>query len=282
MEARSDHPLARAITACAKARGVPIIPAEDFQVIQGKGATARFNGELFWLGSHRYLEERRQETEAVHQLLEARSKAGYSVVLIGNDTHVCGILSIADAIRPETRAALQALKDSGIQHLVMLTGDNEGTAHAIAEEAGVNEVHADLLPEDKVAVVESLVSGYQHVAMIGDGVNDAPAKGRATHGIAMGAAGSDAAIETADIALMSDDLAKLPWLINHARRTLSVIRQNIIFALLVKAIFVIFTFGGLASLWAAIAADMGTSLLVTTNGLRLLRAKNEREGFHEN
>ncbi len=276
MEARSDHPLARAITACAKARGVPIIPAEDFQVIQGKGATARFNGELFWLGSHRYLEERRQETEAVHQLLEARSKAGYSVVLIGNDTHVCGILSIADAIRPETRAALQALKDSGIQHLVMLTGDNEGTAHAIAEEAGVNEVHADLLPEDKVAVVESLVSGYQHVAMIGDGVNDAPAMGRATLGIAMGAAGSDAAIETADIALMSDDLAKLPWLINHARRTLSVIRQNIIFALLVKAIFVIFTFGGLASLWAAIAADMGTSLLVTTNGLRLLRAKNER------
>ncbi|MDP7235260.1 MAG: heavy metal translocating P-type ATPase [Candidatus Latescibacteria bacterium] len=282
MEARSDHPLARAITACAKARGVPIIPAEDFQVIQGKGATARFNGELFWLGSHRYLEERRQETEAVHQLLEARSKAGYSVVLIGNDTHVCGILSIADAIRPETRAALQALKDSGIQHLVMLTGDNEGTAHAIAEEAGVNEVHADLLPEDKVAVVESLVSGYQHVAMIGDGVNDAPAMGRATLGIAMGAVGSDAAIETADIALMSDDLAKLPWLINHARRTLSVIRQNIIFALLVKAIFVIFTFGGLASLWAAIAADMGTSLLVTTNGLRLLRAKNEREGFHEN
>ncbi len=276
MEARSDHPLARAITACAKARGVPIIPAEDFQVIQGKGATARFNGELFWLGSHRYLEERRQETEAVHQLLEARSKAGYSVVLIGNDTHVCGILSIADAIRPETRAALQALKDSGIQHLVMLTGDNEGTAHAIAEEAGVNEVHADLLPEDKVAVVESLVSGYQHVAMIGDGVNDAPAMGRATLGIAMGAVGSDAAIETADIALMSDDLAKLPWLINHARRTLSVIRQNIIFALLVKAIFVIFTFGGLASLWAAIAADMGTSLLVTTNGLRLLRAKNER------
>jgi Cd2+/Zn2+-exporting ATPase len=202
--------------------------------------------------------------------------------LIGNDTHVCGILSIADAIRPETRAALQALKDSGIQHLVMLTGDNEGTAHAIAEEAGVNEVHADLLPEDKVAVVESLVSGYQHVAMIGDGVNDAPAMGRATLGIAMGAVGSDAAIETADIALMSDDLAKLPWLINHARRTLSVIRQNIIFALLVKAIFVIFTFGGLASLWAAIAADMGTSLLVTTNGLRLLRAKNEREGFHEN
>ncbi len=281
METRSDHPLARAITACAQARGVPIIPAEDFQVIQGKGATARFNGELFWLGSHRYLEERGQETEAVDQLLEARSKAGCSVVLIGNDTHVCGILSIADAIRPETRAALQALKDSGIQHLVMLTGDNEGTAHAIAEEAGVNEVHADLLPEEKVAVVESLVSGYQHVAMIGDGVNDAPAMGRATLGIAMGAAGSDAAIETADIALMSDDLAKLPWLINHARRTLSVIRQNIIFALLVKAIFVIFTFGGLASLWAAIAADMGTSLLVTTNGLRLLRAKNEREGFHE-
>jgi Cd2+/Zn2+-exporting ATPase len=152
----------------------------------------------------------------------------------------------------------------------MLTGDNEGSARAIAQEVGIDEVHAELLPEDKVAAVEVLVQKYEYVAMIGDGVNDAPALARASLGVAMGAAGSDAAIETADIALMSDDLSKLPWLIHHSRRTLSIIRQNIAFSLAVKAIFVILTFAGYASLWAAIAADMGASLLVIANGLRLL------------
>jgi Cd2+/Zn2+-exporting ATPase len=152
----------------------------------------------------------------------------------------------------------------------MLTGDNEGTAKAIAKEAGIDEVHAELLPEDKVLAVERLVKQYEHVAMIGDGVNDAPALARASLGLAMGAAGSDAAIETADIALMSDDLSKLPWLIHHSRRTLNIIRQNIAFSLAVKVMFVVLTFAGFASLWAAIAADMGASLLVIGNGLRLL------------
>lgn len=155
----------------------------------------------------------------------------------------------------------------------MLTGDNEGTAQAIAREAGIDEIHAELLPEDKVAVMESLVARYARVAMVGDGVNDAPAMGCASLGIAMGAAGSDAAIETADIALMSDDLSKLPWLIYHARRTLTIIRQNIGLSLSVKAVFVVLTFLGSASLWAAIAADMGASLLVIFNGLRLLKPR---------
>jgi Cd2+/Zn2+-exporting ATPase len=154
----------------------------------------------------------------------------------------------------------------------MLTGDNRGTAQAIARETEVDEVHAELLPADKVAAVESLVSRYGSVAMVGDGVNDAPAMARATLSIAMGAAGSDAAIETADIALMSDDLSKLPWLVQHSRRTLGVIRQNVLFSLGVKALFVALTFAGLASLWAAIAADMGASFLVISNGLRLLRS----------
>ena len=154
----------------------------------------------------------------------------------------------------------------------MLTGDNEGTAQSIAEQAGIDEVHAELLPEDKVEAVASLVNKFGQVAMIGDGVNDAPALGRATLGIAMGAAGSDAAIETADIALMSDDLSRLPWLIEHSRRTVTIIRQNIVFSLAVKALFVVLTFTGYSSLWAAIAADMGASLLVIFNGLRLLRS----------
>jgi Cd2+/Zn2+-exporting ATPase len=156
----------------------------------------------------------------------------------------------------------------------MLTGDNQPTAEAIARAAGVDEVYAELLPEDKVASIERLVGVYKHVAMVGDGVNDAPAMARATLGIAMGAVGSDAAIETADIALMSDDLSKLPWLVRHSRRALSIIRQNITLSLSVKALFVVLTFGGFASLWAAIAADMGVSLLVIFNALRLLTTRS--------
>jgi Cd2+/Zn2+-exporting ATPase len=153
----------------------------------------------------------------------------------------------------------------------MLTGDNRGTAEAIAREVGIDSVHAEMLPENKVDIVESLVEKYGQVAMVGDGVNDAPALARSSLGIAMGAVGTDAAIETADIALMSDDLSKLAWLIRHSKKTLAIIRQNIWFSLGVKLLFVVLTFAGYASLWAAIAADMGASLLVIANSLRLLR-----------
>jgi len=271
LELNSNHPLARAIVEEAKRRSIEIVPADDFETIQGKGASGVINGKPFWLGSHRYLEQRDQETPEVHEQLESMQQAGRTVVVVGNDEHVCGFITLADAIREETRDAIRQLHEAGVEQLVMLTGDNEGTARAIAEEAGIDEVHAELLPEDKVAAVERLVRQYEHVAMIGDGVNDAPALARASLGLAMGAAGSDAAIETADIALMSDDLSKLPWLIHHSRRTLSVVRQNIAFSLAVKVLFVILTFAGSASLWAAIAADMGASLLVIGNGLRLLR-----------
>jgi Cd2+/Zn2+-exporting ATPase len=155
----------------------------------------------------------------------------------------------------------------------MLTGDNQPTAKAIAAACGIDEFDAELLPEDKVASIRRLVERYGQVAMVGDGINDAPAMARATLGIAMGAAGSDAAIETADVALMSDDIAKIPWLVQHSRRTRSIVRQNIILSLGIKALFVFLTFAGYASLWAAIAADMGVSLVVIFNALRLLRPK---------
>jgi Zn2+/Cd2+-exporting ATPase len=273
LESRSDHPLARAIVEYAHRRGVEFRPAEDFQVFQGKGATARFDGRQFWLGSHRYLEERGQETEAVHQQLEVLTLDGRTAVVIGNESHVCGFVTLADAVRDNARAAIDDLRRSGIRHLVMLTGDNEATARAIARLVGVDEFRAELLPADKVAAVEALVARYGHVGMVGDGINDAPALASASVGIAMGAAGSDAAIETADIALMADDLAKLAWLIRHSRRTLAVIRLNIFFALAVKALFVALTLAGHASLWAAIAADTGASLLVIFNALRLLRIR---------
>jgi len=270
LEARSEHPLARAILAYAKDRGAAIRPAEDFQILQGKGARGRFDGREYWLGSHRYLEQRGQETAEIHRRLEAMSEAGRTAVVVGTADHVCGLIAVADEVRAESRAAVQALRDAGIRSIVMLTGDNRGTAEAIARETGVDEIRAELLPAEKVAAVEQLVARHGQVAMIGDGVNDAPAMARATLAVAMGVAGSDAAVETADVALMSDDLSKLPWLIRHSRRTLGVIRQNVAFSLAVKAVFVVLALAGHASLWAAIAADMGASLLVIFNGLRLL------------
>jgi Cd2+/Zn2+-exporting ATPase len=270
MEAHSDHPLARAILEYAKAAGVPFTPAEKFRILPGKGAMAHFDARQFWLGSHRFLEERGQETPEVHRELDLLAQTGRTVVVIGNETHVCGFVALADRIRPESKHTIEALRLAGIKHVVMLTGDNQGTANAIAQEAGVTEVHAELLPEEKVTAVGKLVERYASVAMIGDGINDAPAMGRATIGIAMGAVGSDTAIEAADIALMSDDLSKVPWLVKHSRRMLSIIRVNIVLSLAVKAVFVALTLVGHASLWTAIAADMGVSLLVIFNALRLL------------
>lgn len=271
LEQRSTHPLARAIVEYAAARGVKPAPAADLRVLQGKGASGRFGDKTYWVGSHRFLEERGQETPEVHAALEAIAASGKTAVVIGNDTHVCGLFALADAVRDEAVVAIRELRALGVRRIVMLTGDNRGTAAAVAAAAGVDDFEAELLPADKVAAIERLLKEHGNVAMVGDGVNDAPALARATVGIAMGAAGSDAAIETADVALMSDDLGKLAWLVRHARQTLAVVRQNIAFSLLVKAAFVVLALAGISSLWMAIAADTGASLLVTLNGLRLLR-----------
>ena len=271
IELRSEHPLARAIVQHAADQGIKPAPVENYQAIKGKGATALLNGSPVWLGSHRYLEERGEETPDMHAELERLSAGGRSVVVVGEGDHVCGFISLADQLRSNTRAAVAELKSAGVQNVTMLTGDNQPTAAAIARASGVDDFRAELLPQEKVTAVEDLLGRYHSVAMIGDGVNDAPALARATLGVAMGAIGSDAALETADIALMSDDLSKLPWLIHHSRRTLGVIRQNIWFSLGVKAAFVVLTLVGQANLWTAIAADMGASLLVVANGLRLLR-----------
>jgi Cd2+/Zn2+-exporting ATPase len=272
MEQHSEHPIARAVLQYASEQGVAPLAATDFQIVKGKGARAKFGEREFWLGSHRYVEERGQETPEIHERIEALAGAGRTIVVIGNDQHICGLIALADEVRPDVRETLEELRELGISHLIMLTGDNSPTAKAVADVTGVDEVLSELLPEDKVAAIESLVAKYGRVAMVGDGVNDAPALARATIGIAMGSAGTDAAIETADIALMSDDLSRLPWLIRHSRRTLRIIRQNIVFSLSVKATFLLLTLVGASSLWGAIAADTGASLLVVFNGLRLLNA----------
>lgn len=277
LETHSTHPLAVAVTDHARRQGVAVTDADEFQVLPGKGATGRFGGRPFWIGSHRYLEERNQETPEVHEQITRLSEEGRSVVVVGNEDHVCGFIVLADTVRPAAVETLKQLRSLGISHLVMLSGDNRPTAESIAAAVGVDEVKAELMPADKVAAIEDLVKKYKHVAMIGDGINDAPALAAATIGIAMGGIGSDAAIETADIALMGDDISQLPWLIAHSRRTLSIIRQNVTFSLVVKAAFLLLTLVGHASLWAAIAADTGASLVVIANGLRLLRSSRMAE-----
>ena len=272
LEAHSEHPLARAILRRAEAEGIKPAPAENFKAVKGKGAEATIDGRQFWIGSHRFLHERTDDTGAVHEEAMRLEADGHTIVVIGNERHVCGLISIADQVRPESKDAVQQLKAAGVEKIVMLTGDNEGTARAIGAQTGVDEIRFELLPENKVEAIKQLVKEYGAVAMIGDGVNDAPAMATATLGIAMGAVGTDAALETADIALMADDLSKLPWLINHSRRTLRTIQQNIAFALGIKVIFIALSLFGFASLWMAIAADTGASLLVIANGLRLLKA----------
>ncbi len=273
LEIRSNHPLAAAIVKYVQNQQIEISSADDVTVLPGKGVTGVFNETTFWLGSRRYLLERAQETPEISDKAQALEQTGKTVIAVGNDQHVCGLIAVADQPRPEVQSVLKALKKTGVQHLVMLTGDNQVTAENIAKQIGIDEIYAELLPADKVEQISRLVAKYEKVAMVGDGINDAPALGRASLGIAMGVMGSDAAIETADIALMSDDLSKLPWLVEHSKRTLRIIRQNIFFALSLKAAFAILAFAGLATLWAAIAADMGASLLVVANGLRLLKAK---------
>jgi len=273
LETHSAHPLAVAIVQRAETEGVTPLRAEEFHAIEGKGAEALIDGRPFWIGSHRFMHEKGSETPQFHNMALQLEGAGHTVVAVGNDRHVCGLISVSDGVRDAASEAISRLKAAGIRHAVMLTGDHEQTAQVVADETGVDEFCANLLPEDKVAAVEKLVGKYGQVAMVGDGVNDAPAMAAATMGIAMGAVGTDAAIETADIALMSDDLMKLPWLVRHSRATLRTIKQNIWFALAVKAVFIVLAVSGLATLWMAIAADTGVSLLVILNSLRLLRKR---------
>ena len=274
LEARSSHPLARAILSRAEQREVPIVAAHDTRTVPGRGLEGELDGQSIWLGSDRFADEKGLGSQIPAELRERIEGAGSTLVAVGDSNGVTGVLELRDQIRPNARWIVARLHALGIEKIVMLTGDNTATAMAVAAEVGIDEVRAELLPEDKVTAIENLVEEFSTVAMIGDGVNDAPAMARAHYGIAMGAVGSDAAIETADIALMTDDISKVPWLISHSRRTMSIIKQNIGLSLATKAVFVVATAFGMASMWGAIAADVGVSLLVVGNALRLLKAKD--------
>ncbi len=271
IEARSQHPLAQAIVRKAHGAGVAFAPVEDFQSLPGRGAEGLIAGRRVWVGSLRFLEDLGRSTTNVCPAVEELTAHGDGVIAVCDAEQIRGLIAFTDALRPEAASAVRALRAAGIEHIVMLTGDHRRTAEVLAQQVGVDEVRAELLPQAKAERVEELVHRFGQVAMIGDGVNDAPALARATVGIAMGVAGTDAALETADIALMGDDLTRVAWLIHHARWTRRIIRQNVIAALGVKAAFAVLTVFGLASLWTAIAADTGMSLLVVFNALRLLK-----------
>jgi len=273
LEVHSGHPLARAIVRRTEHLGRAVAPAEDYREFRGRGAQGTIGGRTFWLGSHRLLHEKQMESGDIHQKIEVLEDAGHSVVVVANDECVCGFISVADSVRDNALSIVADLKRAGLERVIILTGDNQGTARAISEKIGADEFYAELLPEDKLKAIEEVKGRYGSVAMVGDGINDAPALAAASLGIAMGAAGTDVAMETADIALMSDDLSRLPWLIRHGRRTLGIIRQNIAFALGVKLLFMGLALANIATLWMAIAADMGASLLVIMNALRLLNGK---------
>ena len=271
IEQRSGHPLSEAILARARALGVPAAPAADVRLLPGRGVAGHVNGKDYWIGSHRLLEERGQETPDVHATLVELEAQGRTVLIMGHERHVCGLFVIEDEPRADAAAAVAELHAAGVRPVVLLTGDNAGAARRLGERLGLDEVRGGLLPEDKLRAVEELLAAHGAVAMVGDGVNDAPALARASVGFALGVAASGAALETADVIVMSDDLSRVPWIVRHGRRTLATIRANIAVSLAVKVAFFAAALAGHGSLWAAIAADMGTSLLVVAHSMRLLR-----------
>jgi Cd2+/Zn2+-exporting ATPase len=267
---RSDHPVSLAIALAAVDKQYAPLAVDNFEALGGRGVRGEINGQFYHLGNHRLVEELGLCSPALEEKLFALEKQGKSVVLLLDSSGPLALFAVADTVKESSREAIQQLHELGIKTL-MLTGDNVHTAQAIAAQVGIDEAKGDLLPTDKLQAIEALYAKGHIVGMVGDGINDAPALARSEIGFAMAAAGTDTAIETADVALMDDDLRKIPAFIRLSRQTSSILKQNIALALVIKAIFLGVTFAGLATMWMAVFADMGVSLLVVFNGLRLLR-----------
>jgi Cd2+/Zn2+-exporting ATPase len=279
VERRSEHPLARAVTSAAESRHLAhrYPAAESVEAVAGRGVRGVLGGSDVYVGSHGYFHEQGVSCEGLHEAIEEAERHGQTVLLVGRDGALEGFLAVADSTREISREALRDLKQAwpGVR-VAMLTGDNPAVAQAIADQLGaIDEVEAGLLPEDKVAAVERLRARYGVVAMVGDGVNDAPALARADVGIAMGETGTEQAMETADVVLMQNDLSRLAGLMLASQRAHRIVRQNIAFSLLVKGAFLLLALPGLATMWMAVFADMGASLIVTLNGMRMLRSQTK-------
>ncbi len=268
LEARSEHPIAQAILDRARAVGLAIVEGTGFRALPGLGAEAQLGAAMAVIGSHRFFESRALCTDALHQRMATIESAGATPVFVAQDGTPLGVIGLADDLRPESGRVVRDMRRAGIERVILLTGDSRRSAESVRRASGVDEVYADLMPEDKVALLEGLRREHEVVAMVGDGINDAPALAAADVGIAMGA-GSGVALETADVALAGDDLTRLPFVVRLARRTLGTIHGNIAIALGLKAAFVVLTFTGHATLWMAVLADTGASLIVVANSARL-------------
>ncbi|SFA43623.1 Cd2+/Zn2+-exporting ATPase [Anoxybacillus pushchinoensis] len=277
IEKGSQHPLASAIIRKAEEDGLNFkdVSVEEFQSITGKGVKAKVNNAMYYVGSPGLFEELLPngiQSEIKEQITTLQTQ-GKTVMILGTEKEILALIAVADEIRESSKEVIRKLHQVGIEKTVMLTGDNQRTAEAIGKQVGVSDIKADLLPEDKLNFIKELRDKHQSVAMVGDGVNDAPALAASTVGVAMGGAGTDTALETADIVLMSDDLSKLPYTIKLSRKALAIIKQNITFSLGIKALSLLLIVPGWLTLWLAIFADMGATLLVTLNSMRLLKVK---------
>ncbi|MDP9439824.1 MAG: HAD-IC family P-type ATPase, partial [Actinomycetota bacterium] len=272
LERRSEHPLAYAILSAAEDRGGILPAVSGFRSFPGRGAAGRISDKPYLIGSPRLFAERGISLAAAETALEEVARAGETPVVLGDEERgPFAVFGLADAVRTDARETVEALRGGGIGEIVMLTGDAEAPARRVAEAVGV-DYRARLLPEQKVEAVRDLVERHGSAGMVGDGVNDAPALAASSVGFAMGAAGTDVALETADVALMRDDLPKLAEAVRLSRAAEGIIKQNVLVSLLVKGVFVLLAPFGLVALWAAVLADMGTSIAVTLNGLRLFRS----------
>jgi Zn2+/Cd2+-exporting ATPase len=271
LETRSEHPIGRAIVHRARGEGIPVRAADGFEALTGRGAQGLVGSEMVVVGSHRLFDERRLCSPEIDRAVESLAARGRSTVLVSAGGASIGIIGVADRPRDAAADTVEMLRAHGVARIVLLTGDHEAAARTLAASLGVDEYRASLLPEDKVTAVAELQKQYGTLAMVGDGVNDAPALATADVGIAMGVAGTDAALETADVALMADELPKIPYAFRLSRATTRNIRANIAFSLVLKSAFLVMAVAGPATLWMAVIADMGASLIVIGNALQLLR-----------
>lgn len=279
LENGSQHPLASAIMKKAEQENLSYqsVSIEDFSSITGKGIKGVIGDRVYFVGSPNLFEEILKSgipPESKTKISKLQQQ-GKTVMVAGTEVQILGLIAVADELRENSKAVIQKLHSLGIEKTIMLTGDNSGTANAIGRQAGVSDIKAELLPQDKLSFIKDLRRNYEGVAMVGDGVNDAPALAASTVGVAMGGAGTDTALETADIALMADDLGKLPFTVRLSRKALTIIKQNITFSLGIKLVALLLVIPGWLTLWIAIFADMGATLLVTLNGLRLLKIKDK-------
>lgn len=278
LEQLSQHPLASAIIKYGETREMDLtsINVNDFTSITGKGIRGTVDGNTYYVGSPVLFKEllTSQFTDSIHRQVSDLQLKGKTAMLFGTNQNLISIVAVADEVRSSSQHVIKRLHELGIEKTIMLTGDNQATAQAIGQQVGVSEIEGELMPQDKLDYIKQLKINFGKVAMVGDGINDAPALAAATVGIAMGGAGTDTAIETADVALMGDDLQKLPFTVKLSRKTLQIIKQNITFSLVIKLIALLLVIPGWLTLWIAIMADMGATLLVTLNGLRLMKVKD--------